>query len=292
MQPSAPPSDAAPAAAVQILRPGVPVLKRDPETLQVGLAPLAARFPDHPAIRDLLDELRCGRIPGPLPATAEAALASLRTADLVLEVPAHDAEGDAVDHGPARAQFGSDAVRRAVQRTAHRVGVRADRPSAALATELLAEADLARDDDRATVWLVVAGGEVPRTAVDPLQRAGVPHLLVSGRHGARRVGPLVDPGVTACQRCVDAHEAATDPRLPFLLEQAAGAGAGNDPVDPVLERLALSWAVRDLARYAEGDEPSTWSATVDIGPTAAPEVTRRLRHPHCGCAWDTLLDIR
>ncbi len=294
MQPTALPldalDDAAPseASTVLILRPGCPVLARDAETLQIGLTPrLSVRLPDHPAVRELLDELRCGRVPGPLSTVAETALATLRDADLVLAVP-----GSATtDDGPARAQFGSDAVRRSAQRGAHRIGVRADRPSASLVVDLLADAGLTRDDDAATVWLLVAAGPVPRATVDPLQRAGVPHLLVGGQHGARRIGPFVDPGITACQRCVDAHEAVADPRLPFLLEQAATTGGRIEPVDPVLERLALSWAVRDLARYTEGEEPSTWSTTVDLGAGGAPLVTPRLRHPHCGCAWDSLLDL-
>ena len=92
---------------------------------------------------------------------------------------------------------------------------------------------------------------------------------MSGDAGSRRIGPFVEPGRTACLRCVDAHEAEVDPRLPFLVEQAAMATDGGEPVDPVLDRLALAWAVRDLCRYLEGDEPSTWSATVDLGPTDA-----------------------
>jgi hypothetical protein len=101
----------------------------------------------------------------------------------------------------------------------------------------------------------------------------------------------VVPGSTACLRCVDAHESQADPRLPLLLEQAADADHAPPPLDPLVVTMALTWAVRDLARYAEGDEPSTWSATVDIGASGPPTLTRWLRHPDCGCAWDTLLRL-
>ena len=191
----------------------------------------------------------------------------------------------------AQAQFGADGVRRLADRAGHRIGLRADGSSHAIVTDLLEIAGLEVDDASPSVWLVVASGPIAREAIDPLVRAGAPHLLVSGDTGGRRIGPFVEPGRTACLRCVDAHEAEADPRRPFLVEQAALRSVGDEPVDPVLDRLALAWAVRDLCRYLEGDEPSTWSATVDLGPTDAPRLVRWLRHPHCGCAWDLLFDL-
>ena len=50
-------------------------------------------------------------------------------------------------------------------------------------------------------------------------------------------------------------------------------------------------AVRDLAGFVDGEEPSTWSTTVDLGPSGAPVLTRWGRHPWCGCAWDGFLDL-
>lgn len=265
------------------LRPGLPVLNRDDDTLQVGLRPpLSIHLPRHPDVVALLRALRHGASDLPRSATATAALRTLRGADMLCE------PGSAP--GPARAQFGEDAVRRARARAEHRVGLWADPPADALLTALLADADLARDDDRPTVRVIITTGPIPREEVDPLQRAGVPHLLVTASATGWRLGPFVEPGRGACLRCVDAHEAVEDPRLPLLIEQAARQEC-DQPLDPLLERFALSWTVRDLARWAEGDQPSTWSATVDIGPTAAPEVTPRLRHPHCGCAWDAMVGL-
>lgn len=191
----------------------------------------------------------------------------------------------------AQAQFGADGVRRLADRAAHRIGVRADGPARAVISDLLALAGIVVDDTGAAAVLVVASGPLLREGVDPLVRSGIPHLLVSGTGAGRRLGPFVEPGRTACLRCVDAHEAEADPRRPFLLEQAARASDGREPADPVLDRMTLAWAVRDLSRYVEGDEPSTWSTTVDIGPAGPPAVTRWLRHPHCGCAWDLMFDL-
>lgn len=268
------------------LRPRCPVMLRDDETVQVGLRPpLAVQLPRDPDVMDLLRGLETGRADLPRTGPATAALRALRAADLVLTAI------DATCPDTALAQFGEDATDRSDLRRNHRVAIAADPHTARLVATLLEEAGLAHGDTDPTVCLVVATGVVCRsTQVDPLQRAGMPHLVVSGTPQGHRVGPFVQPGLTACLRCVDAEESAADPRLPLLLEQAARAD-DVPPSDPVLERLALAWAVRDLARWAEGDEPSTWSATVEVGPTTAPEVTPRLRHPHCGCAWDALLRL-
>lgn len=270
------------------LRPGVPVVRRDATTLQVGLyPPLVARLPDAPEVRALLDALRSGTGPGDLAPVAARALESLLGAGLALRATPGSTPGLTL----AQAQFGADGGRRLTDRSGHRIGLRADGPSRAIVTELLALTGLAVDDASPSVWLVVDAGPITRETVDPLVRVGAPHLLVSGHAGGRRLGPFVEPGRTACLRCVDAHEAETDPRRPFLVEQAALASVGDQPVDPVLDRLVLAWAVRDLCRYLEGDEPSTWSATVDVGPTDPPRLVRWLRHPHCGCAWDLLFDL-
>lgn len=280
------------AAAELRLRPGTAVVRRDADTLQVGLhPPHAIQLPDVPEVRELLTALAGRSVPGdPTPGTGRAldrlvaaglAVPGSRDPSLALEV--------------AQAEFGADAGRRLAERAGHRIGVRVEGAveggSAAVVDDVLAAAGLGVDGASPAVWLVVAAGPVVRESIDPLVRAGAPHLLVSGDAPGRRVGPFVEPGRTACLRCVDAHEAETDPRRPFLVEQAALASTGDEPVDPVLDRIALAWAARDLCRYLEGDEPSTWSATVEIGPTGPPRSVRWLRHPHCGCAWDQLFDL-
>jgi hypothetical protein len=275
--------------ATLVLRPGVAVVRRDATTLQVGLhPPLAVRVPDTPEVRSLLDALRGGTAPGDLSPTVARTLDSLLAAGLAFPIGPERARAELTT---ARAQFGADAVRRLAARDGHRVGIRADQHARAVVADLVAAAGLEVDDVSPSVWLVVANGPVARESIDPLVRSVAPHLVVSGGAAGRRIGPFVEPGRTACLRCVDAHEAEIDPRRPFLLEQAALAAAVIEPVDPVLDRLALAWAVRDVCRYVEGDEPSTWSATVDLGPTDPPHLVRWLRHPHCGCAWDLLFDL-
>ncbi|MBM7515728.1 hypothetical protein [Nocardioides nitrophenolicus] len=281
------------APRTQLLRPGVPVLRRSPGVLQVGLAGPVVRLPDVPAVRGLLDELTApaGHLPAPSPGelSDEAATALRRLVEAELVVPA------AADP-PAYllAQAGPDAVRRQEARAAVAIALDASPAVDALLTPLLAAARLGRatTPDEATVRLVVADGPHHRERLDPLVRGSVPHLLVAGDATGVRIGPFVVPGRTACLRCVDAHESLRDERLPLLVAQAARQCAERPPPrDPVLDRLALAWAVRDLTRFAEGAEPSTWSSTVDLGPAGAPLVTRWGRHPWCGCAWDGFLDL-
>ncbi|HET9423257.1 MAG TPA: hypothetical protein VFO49_19115 [Nocardioides sp.] len=271
-------------------RPGVHVVRRDGDHLQVGVdMPRRVILPDRPGVRALLAEL---------PATADeshasAALRSLRAAGLVLEggEPGSDSPGDPAARRAAEAQFGEDAARRLAARADARIGLRAPPGPRATARRLLRGAGLglAGPDDLPTAWLVVTAAEPLRSEIDPLVREGAPHLLaVCG--AAARVGPFVVTGQTACLRCVDAHLAEPDPRRPLVVEQVARATADADdvPVDPTLEVLALAHAVRDLARYAEGDRPATWSATVDIDHAAPAGRQVWERHPHCGCAWDVV----
>ncbi|WP_435770880.1 hypothetical protein [Nocardioides sp. SYSU DS0651] len=280
------------------LRPGVPVLARSPGVIQVGLDEPSVRVDDGPDVARLLAALSSmGGLPeepGDLAPAADRVLARLREAGLVVPIAAAERVADP-SLTTLRAQFGPDAVRRQAARAEAAVAVRADAAAGALIEPLLAAAGLRAVDpgaNEAAVELVVVTGTVARDRLDQLTRDSIAHLVVSGSAAGRRVGPFVDPGRTACLRCVDAHESLHDPRRPLLLAQAATASAAEPPPrDPLLDQLALAWAVRDLARFVEGDEPSTWSTTVDLGPGGAPEVTRWGRHPWCGCSWDAVLEL-
>lgn len=268
-----------------VLRPGTPILTRSPGVVQVGLDEPVVRAADAPGVRELLAALARPRGLPEETGAEPALLERLRGAGLLVVVP--DGEVGTAEQ-VLRAQAGPDAVRRQVARTGAAVAVDAPPAAAELLGPLLERAGLRRTET-AGVHLVVSAGPLDRELLDPLVRDAIPHLLVSGAATGRRVGPFVEPGRTACLRCVDAHEAVADVRRPLLLAQAArSARTRPPPSDPVLDSLALAWAVRDLCRYLEGDEPSTWSATFDLGPRDAPVATSWGRHPDCGCAWDQL----
>ena len=125
---------------------------------------------------------------------------------------------------------------------------------AARAAELLTEAGLSARTDvvgppsRDGPALLVGTGQPDRELVDDWMRGDVPHLVVRMCEGQALVGPFVDPGRSACLRCVDAHHTDVDPTWPLLVRQHAAAGrrgrsepadaTAPEPVDPLLATLA------------------------------------------------------
>jgi hypothetical protein len=143
-----------------------------------------------------------------------------------------------------------------------------------------------RVDGTAALHLVVTLGEPSRERSDALMRDDVPHLWVAVLPHHVRLGPFVEPGRSACLRCIDAHLGERDPRRATVLHQLGDLPASPAAVpDPGLLSLAAAWAARDVCRRLDGEDPSLRSADVTV--TDALEVTHRswLRHPHCGCAW-------
>jgi len=267
------------------LRPGLHVVRRDAVTLQIGVDPPARVIaPDTDGVRRLIDDLSSARTPHDLTVEARTCLSDLLAADLV--VPAGR-------RAAAAAQFGTAAEHRVRARAGASAAVRGPEELAARAADLLAGAGLVapRDPEPPTTWLVLSEGEPVRDSLDELVRQGAPHLLVVSRVGRLEIGPFVAPGRTACLRCVDAHRAEPDPRRHLVVEQTARlvAAGAPEPRDDVLWSLATAWAVRDVLRFVEGERPSTWSASFEVGPTEAPRSREWARHPHCGCVWDQLL---
>jgi len=277
-----------------VLAPGLRVLRRSRTVLQVGLTPpQRVLLPDSEPVRRTLSALARGEPPPDDAATAEvlAALAPVLVDATGLVVP-DIAQGDvaAVALLDPRGYPDRLAARRSgTVVVSGALGDADPRP-------LLTAAGLRScDDPRATptAVLVLRVGEVDREELDPWVRAGVPHLVVRLVEGSAVVGPFVEPGRTACLRCLDAHLAEEDPFHAAVTVGHARAGTRPDgvaePVDSALAALAVAWAVRDLVTHVEDERPSTWSATVRLSPTlSSVSQTEWLRHPACGCTW--LLD--
>ena len=296
-----------------LLVPGVHVLRRPGDQVQVGLDPERSLVLPG-AARPALTEWSQGRATAPGDLVASLLDARLATADdrplraalpsaeegaswtrHTLAALARDTAGDLDEVLAAR---GSTVV--TVQPFGHDL-------SHQLAEELVAlcaRAGLARPRPRRPgpsphqprparpVLALVGVGEPPRELTDPLVRDGTAHLVVRLAEGRAVVGPFVVPGRTACLRCIDGFLAEEDPAWPLLVEQYARATRADrpdgipEPVDASLAALAVAWATRDLASYAEGSTPGTLSSTVRLAPRLETIETRRWpRHPGCGCGW-------
>ncbi|MBA2953848.1 hypothetical protein GON03_05925 [Nocardioides sp. MAH-18] len=243
---------------MSLLRPGLHVLRRDDRHLQVGLdPPWRLVVPDEPDVRRLLADLQAGDAPCPATPVGHRVLRELDDAGMLRRA------------APPRG----------------RVHVTGPDVVAAEARRLLtaAGAGVTADPGAADVALVLAAGEPARDPIDDHLRAGRPHLVVTAGAGGYRVGPFVVPGTTACLRCVDAHLGEHDPRRAVVVEQLAGRVGG--PEDPALATVATAWAARDVLRYLSGELPTSWSATLDLGPACGAVRRDWARHPYCGCSW-------
>ncbi|MDH2415216.1 hypothetical protein [Nocardioides sp. CER19] len=268
-----------------LLRPGWQAARFDDQHLQVGLdAPARVVLADSPDVRRLLSALAdpdaAWKPPSSLPAVR--ALDRLSAAGLLVAVPGSPLEERlAAEHGP------SAPIRLAARRAA-RVSVEAPPGLHDELVSLLRAEGMRPVTTAATVTLVVGLGPVRRGRLDALLQDGRPHLVVSGAPAGWEVGPFVEPGRTACLRCVDAARAETEPRRAVVADQLARASRPV-PVSPTLQAAALALAVREVASYVDGDVPATWSASLLLGTSGAPVLREWARHPLCGCAWDVVL---
>lgn len=289
------------------LRPGLRPARRGDGLLQVGLPPgPTVTAPDVPEARELVAALRVGLAPEQVAALGpvqQRLCQALLAADLLVDgrrLLEHLARGDTVEQrrqrAAAYAEHGgrTDEVLRSRAATPVTIGDERAPELAARLGHLVADAGFgtAAEESTPRVAVHVSVGEADRERTDAWMRADVPHLLVRCVEGRVRVGPFVVPGVTACLRCVDAHDGERDPRHALVVRQYAAApppGPAPEPVPYDLVDVALVVAVRDLGTWVDGRRPRSWSATVDVGTDLRLTEHRWGRHPACGCAWQQLV---
>ena len=245
------------------LAPGARVVERGRDRVQAGLTLGREVAVDRDsADAAVLDRLRLGK--GLTAAQrARPVVAALERAALLVR-PSVPPDGKVLVHG----RFGTDD---AVARALDAAGLR--------------PVSVRRADD--APGLLLACGEPEREQLDPWLRERRPHLVVRLVDGVIVLGPFVEPGRTACLRCLDAHRHDADPEhIPVLHRYIHEPRADGHPDEPpgAAAALALAWAARDLSGWHAGGRPATLSTTVTLDPGGLTAATW-LRHPECVCGW-------
>ncbi|MEU8137895.1 ThiF family adenylyltransferase [Streptodolium elevatio] len=136
------------------------------------------------------------------------------------------------------------------------------------------------------VVLATEGLRPEPALLERLATACIPHLYADVRETTGIVGPFVDPGRSACGRCLDLYRRDRDPAWPRLAAQySAPARRWEDrPCDGVLATAVAAQAALQLLIHLDGDTPTATGGTLEIAlPDGA--MRRRSWHPNaeCGC---------
>lgn len=116
----------------------------------------------------------------------------------------------------------------------------------------------------------------------------VAHLAVRMRDGNGLVGPLVIPGVTSCLTCADLHRSDRDEAWPAVAAQLRDTVAHADRAT-VLATAALALhqvtrVIQAVHGMADPTPPTALGATLEFDVGAGSITTRRWRrHPRCRC---------
>ena len=282
-----------------MIRPGVRILRRDLQTMQIGHEwPGVVLLADSPALQAVL-----AAVDGCRDATAVvmAASAGGRTPDdcaealdLLIDTGAVVDSATVTSPAGAAASWGAlwllagpeaTAADVVAMRRECRVHVSGEGVIVDILRQLLPQAQLTLTADPADATLLVLGDrrEPDRARSDDAMRSGLPHVWGYLRDLVGVVGPFVVPGSSACLRCVDISRRELDPSWPMLL---AAAPTADPPEDPVMATLVGAAVAQDVAAWASGYQPRTWDAVVEISyGGSAIEQQARPPHPQCGCGW-------
>lgn len=289
------------------LRPGLQILRRDLNTLQLGLDwPGLCTLPDSPALqtvltavdgfRDLQGVILAAVNAGTDADEARAALDVLIDCGAVVDQAScrrtDSSEGAWTSWwllaGPGRAA--GDIL---TERQRHRVLLRGDGHVAERLGALLTDAAIpwsaeATDPD---LVVLVSDEEPSRTSGDAAMRRATPHLWAWVREVVGVVGPFVLPGSTGCLRCADHARSELDPAWSTVLASAQVRPPAVVACDPVLAALVAAWAAQEVAVWTSGLRPQTMNAVIEV-PQGFGDLDRQVieLHPRCGCGWSSWRD--
>lgn len=251
------------------LDPRIPIVWRNPDTLQVGV--------DTPLM--VLNDVT----------TAEQRVIAALVAGVSrsgLDMISRSAGGADLDGLLAGLE---PALLKPVPATSITVTIEGNGPTVEGITRLLG--DLVQHAEGATAetgFAVIVADHV----IDPRQHSGwlrrdIPHLPVVFGDLTVRIGPLVEPGSGPCLYCLELHRTDADPAWPAIAAQLLGRRSATET--PLIAREVAAMATRVvLERIERGmvrKSPAGGSSSIDLDVlTGARTVRRWARHPDCGCS--------
>ncbi len=150
-------------------------------------------------------------------------------------------------------------------------------------------------EDGAPDLTILVGYRQPEQLAE-LRRERLPHLLVCVREAIGVVGPLVQPGLTACLRCLDLARADRDPAWPLILAQLPASRMDATAGDPVLAAAVAAQAAGQALAFADRSQRAAAAAngTLELALPAW-QWRRRTWQPHRACtcgAWESAASRR
>ena len=281
------------------LRPGVAVVQRSPGCVQVGLRGevlLLDGVPDHlvtmlnqldgrSSVTDLLRREDAGWLPW--------LLTTLHQHHLLLDGVVHPARRSRVrvlGHGPTVAALLPLLLDAEVELTLvdQTVSPRTGRnPVRTLAASLAAlgrvQVEPYRAWDESDADLTIVAGDVcepDRVLTDRMLRTGSAHLVVRLQPGIAMVGPLVDPGRSACLRCADLRRSRAEPAWRMVALQLSRQQA---PRDRLLETWAAATAAFHALKFMATRDSELLGASLHLERDGGETYHRWPPHPDCGC---------
>lgn len=243
------------------LDPGVPVLWRDSDTVQVGVGD-GIRLPaDEPWVVPLLARMSEGFRMASFDVIAHAAGAPRREARELLT----RLRPLLVDDPAAPRAAWVESVGMADGRSEHRM-------REALLDEGVAAGDRLDPDD---CGVILVQGAAAALHLACFLRDDIPHLPVAFERGRTTVGPVVVPGVTPCLSCRDGHERDRDPAWPRLHAQLIARPCGPISAARIAEAATL------VARLLT-DEAAAGSF-VEVSESGGPAWRSVAFHEECRC---------
>ncbi|HEX4246260.1 MAG TPA: TOMM precursor leader peptide-binding protein [Pseudonocardia sp.] len=114
---------------------------------------------------------------------------------------------------------------------------------------------------------------------------GVPQLVVRMADELGLVGPLVLPGRSACLRCLDLHRAAADPHWPTVAARLAGwVGSGSPATLAATAALAAEQALLAVDGVFRTEPPATLDTVLELDLRGGGLRRRHCApHPDCRC---------